>query len=101
MDNSNRTANEGQAAPEGPGYGTPGEDRLISSNDPDVVAPSRTSAQRLTTPPAHLQSINEQPGDANPALQETVAEERGQGSTADLLRARETAEEQRLRDAQA
>jgi hypothetical protein len=48
-----------------------------------------------------LQSINEEPGDANPALEETIGEEKGQVSTADLLRTRETAEEARLRGAQA
>ena len=38
------------------------------------------------------------PGSDNPALEETYAEKAGEISTADLLSARESAEEQRLRD---
>jgi hypothetical protein len=101
MDNSNRNQNAGQSAPEGPGYATPGQDRIVQSKSPAVPSPSETSEQRLTTPGSRIQSINEQPGDANPALQETIGEEQGQVSTADMLRARETAEEERLRAAQA
>jgi hypothetical protein len=101
MDNSNSNQNAGQSAREGTGYSTPGQDQIVQSTSAAVPSPSETSAQRLTTPKGHLQSINEQPGDANPALQETIGEEQGQVSTADLLRARETAEEARLREAQA
>lgn len=87
--------------PEGAGYQTPGEDRLLQSNSPAVPSPSRPSEDKLTTPRPYLRSIDEQPADANPALPQTVAEGQGQANTADLLRARETAEEQYLRDAQA
>lgn len=41
------------------------------------------------------------PGSDNPALDETYAEQAGEISTADLLRVRESAEEQRLRDQKA
>lgn len=103
MDTNNRgqDAGQGQAPPEGAGYQTPGGDALLNSNDPDIVPPTRTSAERLTTPKPLIEKISERPADANPALNETRAAEQGEMSTADFLRARETAEEQYLRDAQA
>jgi hypothetical protein len=51
----------------------------------------------LQTPKGAIESLGETPADANPALAETVGFEDGSSSTADLLRARETAEEQRPR----
>jgi hypothetical protein len=87
--------------PEGTGYETPGSEKLLRSTSPAVSAPSQTSEDRLTTPKPEIESIGERPADANPALVETVGLEQGQTSTADLLRARETAEEAHLRSAQA
>ena len=80
-----------------PGYETPGEDTIIRSTSRAVPSPSKTSKERLTPPDPVIESLWETPGDANPALAETVGAERGQASTADLLGARETAEEQRPR----
>jgi hypothetical protein len=80
--------------PEGSGYDTPGRDTIIESTSPAVPSPSRTAEERLTTPKSYISSIDEQPGDANPALAETVGEEQGKLTTAEMLRARETAEEQ-------
>lgn len=100
MDNP-RASQRQSGPPEGAGYETPGQDRVLQSNSPAVPSPSRPSEEKLTTPKPYLQSIGEQPADANPALGETAAAERGQASTADMLSARETAEEQYLRDAQA
>jgi len=62
-----------------------------------VPSPSKTSNERLTEPDPVIDSIGETPGDANPALPETVEFEQGQLSTADLLRAREAAEEEPVR----
>jgi hypothetical protein len=77
-----------------PGYDTPGEDRLIKSKSDAVPSPSATSEQRLQPPDSYIGGrVNEPPGDANPALDETIGYEKGQTSTADLLRAREGAEE--------
>ncbi|HEX9988160.1 MAG TPA: hypothetical protein VGE45_06740 [Chloroflexia bacterium] len=83
------------------GYATPGEATIEQSTSSAVPAPSQTSEERLTTPQGTIQSIGETPGDANPALAETLGAAQGQVSTADLLRAREGAEEQGLRAAQA
>src|SRR5687768_15743165 len=79
------------------GYDTPGQDRIMESNSSAVPSPDRTTEDRIETPDQNISSIGEVAGDANPALAETVGHERGQVSTADLLRARETAEEQPLR----
>jgi hypothetical protein len=92
---SNRQENQGRA--QEPGYETPGEDTIIKSTSRAVPSPSKTSKERLTPPDPVIESLGETPGDANPALAETVGAEQGQVSTADLLRARETAEEQRPR----
>ncbi|HET6262665.1 MAG TPA: hypothetical protein VFG99_10575, partial [Chloroflexia bacterium] len=83
------------------GYDTPGGATIERSTSSAVPAPSQTSEERLTTPQDTIQSIGETPGDANPALVETIGAAQGQVSTADLLRAREGAEEQGLRVAQA
>lgn len=96
MDNQRKSAND---RPQEPGYETPGADTVIYSNDAGVPSPSETSDQRLQKPKPVIQSINETPGDANPALNETIAAEQGKADTADLLRARESAEGQQLRKA--
>ena len=81
------------------GFDTPGQDRIIESSSDAVPSPSTPSEQRLETPDAFIGGeVNEPPGSANPALNETTGYEKGQTTTADLLRARESAEEQRPRD---
>ena len=102
MDNQSNRSTEGGdqgSAPEGSGYSTPGQDTILRSNSEAVPSPGKSSEERLTVPKSTIQSIGEQSGDANPALAETEGFERGQVSTADLLSARETAEEQRPRAA--
>jgi len=91
---------KGQASDKGkPGYETPGEDTILKSKSDAVPSPSETSRQRMEAPDSYVGGeVNETPGDANPALDETIGYEKGQTSTADLLRARESAEE---RDARA
>jgi hypothetical protein len=89
---NDQTKNNGPV--EGAGYVTPGEDKIIKSASEAVPSPSRTSQERLQTPPARIESLGATPGNANPALDETAGFEQGEASTADLLRARETAEEQ-------
>jgi len=80
------------------GYDTPGEDRIIQSTSEAVPSPSTTSEQRLTTPDAFIGGeVQAKPGSANPAINETKAYDTGEASTADLLRARESAEEEHLR----
>ncbi|HUP28079.1 MAG TPA: hypothetical protein VM409_06560 [Chloroflexia bacterium] len=81
------------------GYATPGEDRVAQSSSSAVPSLDTTSEERLTTPKPVIESIGETPGDANPALVETIGSAQGQTSTADLLMARESAEEQGLRGA--
>ena len=92
---SDQQKNQGRA--ELPGYETPGEDTIISSTSPAVPSPSKTSKERLTPPDPVIESLGETPGDANPALAETIGAEQGQVSTADQLLVRETAEERRPR----
>lgn len=76
------------------GYDTPGEDRIISSNSDAVPSPSETGRQRMETPdPFICGEVNEKPGDDNPALNETLGFDEGKSNTADILRARESAEE--------
>src|SRR5438876_4355743 len=82
------------------GYDTPGSDTTVKSTSPAVPTPSKPSQQRLQGPKPVIESIGETPGDANPALHETVSAEEGQATTADVLRARETAEEQPHRTVQ-
>ena len=81
------------------GYETPGEDKVVESSSSAVPSPSQTSEERLDAPKPVIESIGETPGSANPALVETVGASQGQVSTADMLRAREAAEEQGLREA--
>jgi hypothetical protein len=81
------------------GWETPGQERIIESRSDAVPSPSQTADERIDAPDAYIETINERPGDANPALDETLAHNQGTGSTADMLRARETAEEQNLRQA--
>lgn len=101
MDNTRGNQNSPQGGPpEGSGYSEPGRDEILQSNQPTVPSPKETANQRLTTPDSYIKSINEKPGDANPALNETAGEEQGTMSTADMLRAREGAEEQYMRRAQ-
>jgi hypothetical protein len=88
-DDKNQTNDKGK-----PGYETPGEDTIIKSKSDAVPSPRETSEQRLQPPDSYIGGeVNETPGDANPALDETIGYEKGQTSTADLLRARESAEE--------
>ncbi len=96
-DNKNTNTGGSGAHAEEPGYHTSGQDTTLQSSSESVSAPSETSEQRLTTPPPAIQAIGEKPGDANPALAETIGAEEGRVSTADLLRARETSEEQPVR----
>lgn len=81
------------------GWENPGQERIIESRSEAVPSPSRTSDERIQEPDPYIETFNERPGDANPALDETLAHNQGTGSTADMLRAREAAEEQRLREA--
>jgi len=77
------------------GYDTPGEEQIISSSSEAVPSPSETSRQRMEAPDSFIGGeVNEKPGDDNPALNETIGFEEGKISTADFLRARESAEEQ-------
>lgn len=76
-----------------PGYHTPGQDTTLQSTSEAVPTPANTSEQRLDDPKPYIESIDETPGDANPALAQTVGVEQGTTSTADLLREREAAEE--------
>jgi hypothetical protein len=80
-----------------PGYHTPGQDKVVESTSSAVPSPSRPSEQRIQDPKPAIESINARPGEANPALDETVGAEQGLVSTADMLRAREAAEEQNPR----
>jgi len=80
------------------GYATSGDDTIIDSTSDAVHSPTRREEERLTTPKPVIQSIGETPGDANPALAETLNAQQGQpGSTAEMLAAREGAEEAGLR----
>jgi hypothetical protein len=80
------------------GYATPGEDKIIESTSEAVHSPTKREEDRLTAPRSNIQSIGETPGDSNPALAETLDAQQGQpGSTAQMLAAREGAEESRLR----
>jgi hypothetical protein len=80
--------------PEDKGYDTPGQDTIIQSTSSAVPSPSQTSKDRLQTPKPVIETIGQEPGNANPARDETIGFEQGQMSTADLLRAREFAEEE-------
>lgn len=104
MNNDDRNMNSGVSNMSGSGaqseqlgYHTAGEDTTLQSSGDAVPVPIETSEQRLTDPQPVIQSIGEKPGDANPALAETIGMEQGQVSTADLLLAREVAEEQPVR----
>ncbi|MEO8286943.1 MAG: hypothetical protein ABI670_10965 [Chloroflexota bacterium] len=80
------------------GYDTPGEDSIIKSTSDAVPSPSIKATDRDEAPDAFIGGrVNEKPGSANPALPETIGVETGATTTADLLRARESAEEERLR----
>jgi hypothetical protein len=81
------------------GWENPGQEKIIESRSEAVPSPSQTADERIDAPDGYIQSIDERPGDANPALGDTLAYNQGTESTADLLRARETAEEERLRNA--
>lgn len=94
MDDRNAKNAGKSGPPEGTGYSTPGSDRLEQSPSPDIPSPSMTGEQRLQTPKGRIESIGETPADANPALDETIGFEQGTASTADLLAAREFAEEE-------
>src|SRR5688572_19915437 len=96
---SNRDQGNSDSAESYQGYQTPGEDKVVESTSSAVPSPTQPSEQRLNTPKPVIESIGETPGDSNPALVETVGAAQGQVSTADMLRARETAEEQGLKEA--
>jgi hypothetical protein len=97
MDKQKDNQNPADELSQRSGYATPGKDDVIESRSLAVGSPGEPSEQRLQGPKPTIESISETPGDSNPALSETVGAEEGQTSTADLLRARETAEEQNLR----
>ena len=79
-------------------YDSPGEERLRTSNSPAAPIPSKTSDERAQAPDPYLSSLGgATPGSDNPALDHTRNHALGQVSTADLLRAREFAEEEYLR----
>jgi hypothetical protein len=76
------------------GSDTPGDEQIISSSSDAVPSPSETSRPRVDAPDPFIGGdVNEKPGDDNPALNETIGYEEGKTSTADFLRARESAEE--------
>lgn len=81
------------------GFNTPGSDQIIESTSEAVPSASRTTEERLPSAKPAIESLRETPGDANPALAETTGFEQGSASTADLLRAREVAEERLPRTA--
>jgi hypothetical protein len=97
-DNQNNSGTGPEAGQ--PGYHTPGQDTTLQSTSEAVPAPDRTSEQRLDDPKPYIEAIDATPGEANPALGETVGFEQGTASTADVLRAREVAEELPVRQDQ-
>jgi hypothetical protein len=79
-------------------YDSPGEERLRTSTSPAAPVPSKTSGERHQAPDPYLSNLGgATPGSDNPALDHTRNHALGQASTADLLRAREAAEEEYLR----
>ena len=75
-----------------------GEDKLLESNSPVVPSPSQQSDDRTRPPDPYLSSLGgATPGSDNPALDQTRKHGLGEASTADMLRAREAAEEEYLR----
>ncbi|HEX8219374.1 MAG TPA: hypothetical protein VF914_09190 [Chloroflexia bacterium] len=95
-DNGQNNSETGPQAGQ-PGYHTPGQDTTLQSTSEAVPTPDQTSEQRLDDPKPYIEAINATPGEANPALGETVGAEQGTTSTADLLLAREAAEERPVR----
>ena len=83
------------------GFGSPGEDRILHSSSEAIPSPSQTSDERSKPADPYIESLGEAPGDDNPALRETIGMQTGEVSTSELLRARESAEETNLREAQA
>lgn len=81
-----------------PGYHTPGQDSTLQSTSEAVPTPGQTSEQRLDDPKPYIEAISATPGEANPALGETLGAEQGSTGTADLLMAREAAEERPVRE---
>jgi hypothetical protein len=81
------------------GWENPGQERIIKSTSEAIPSPSETADERIEAPDGYIESIKERPGDANPALDETIAYNQGEASTADMLRTREAAEEENLRQA--
>jgi hypothetical protein len=78
------------------GYDTPGEDTTLTSSSDAIPSPGDTGGRHIEAPDPYIGGeVNEKPGDDNPALNETIGFEEGKTSTADMLRARESAEEQR------
>jgi hypothetical protein len=79
-------------------YETGGEDRVLESTSSAVGSPSQPSKERTEAPDPYLSRIGGRtPGSDNPALDATRNFAEGGGSTADMLRERETAEEEHLR----
>lgn len=99
MKNTPLEAQNTVGPPEGKGYETPGRDVIIESTSDAIQSPTMTSNERLQTPKPVIETIGQTPGSANPALAETAGFEHGETSTADLLRARELAEEEYARSA--
>lgn len=98
MQDSSSADQNASGPPEGKGYETPGRDMIIESTSDAIQSPTRTSSERLQTPKPVIETIGQTPGNANPAIAETAGFEHGEMSTADLLRAREDAEEQFARN---
>jgi hypothetical protein len=95
MDERGRDQSQSDASGEGSyqGYATPGTDAVVESSSDAIQSPTQSSEERLTTPKPVIESLGETPGDSNPALAETLRAQQGEGSTAEMLMARETAEE--------
>lgn len=95
MDDRERGQSQGSSSGETSyqGYATPGSDVVIESSSEAIQSPTQGTEERLSAPKSVIESLGETPGDANPALAETLRAQEGRGSTAEMLMARETAEE--------
>ena len=94
---NNRAGQPGAGSYEG--FATPGTDSIVESTSEAVPSPSRPSETRADAPKPVIESLGASPGDANPALAATLDAQHGGASTAEMLIARESAEEDRLRTA--
>lgn len=83
-------------------YKSSGDDTILQSNSPAVPSPSQASGERTKAPDAQLNKLGgETPGSDNPALDTTQTYMEGGTSTADMLLARESAEEGYVRQSAA